>query len=31
MSRHDRARLEDIAEAIIVIQGYLERATSATG
>ena len=25
MSRHDRARLEDIAEAIIVIQGYLER------
>lgn len=25
MSRHDRARLGDIAEAISVIQGYLER------
>ncbi len=25
MSRHDRARLDDIAEAISVIQGYLER------
>jgi uncharacterized protein with HEPN domain len=25
LSRHDRARLGDIAEAISVIQGYLER------
>lgn len=25
MSRHDRARLDDIADAISVIQGYLER------